>query len=167
MLPAAPIQIAHRVTGLSSKTVLMPVVGASAGLVVLTFLLWPVAALVRKRYKRPLFTSGLDRALYVFSRVVCLLEIVFVALILLPLSFADKNIGFIGDGINPWLQSAHVCGWIALVGLIVLAFAAIRFWRVADLGWWARVHATLLFVASAIFLAFAWWTHLLSPSLRF
>jgi CubicO group peptidase (beta-lactamase class C family) len=167
MLPVAPIQMAHRVTGLSSKTVLLPVVGASLGLIVLTFLLWPVAAVVRKRYKRPLFTTGLDRTLHVVSRVVYLFEIVFVALLLVPLSFADKNIGFIGDGINPWLTTAHIFGWAALLGLIVLGFAAIRFWRAAGVGWWARVHASLLCLASGIFLSFAWWTHLLSPSLRF
>jgi CubicO group peptidase (beta-lactamase class C family) len=167
MLPATPIHMAQRVTGLSSKTVLLPVVGASLGLMILTLLLWPVAAVVRKRYGRPLFTTVLDRILYVLSRVVCLLQIVFVGLIVLPLSLADKNIGFIGDGLNPWLSTAHVFGWLGALGLVVLGFAAIRFWRVRELGWWARVHASLLFLASAIFLSFAAWTHLLSPSLRF
>jgi CubicO group peptidase (beta-lactamase class C family) len=167
MLPSMPIQMAQRVTGLASKKVLLPVVGASLGLLVLTFLLWPVAVLVRKRYGRALFISGLDRTLYVLSRVVCLLQIAFVALIFVPLSLADKDIGLIGDGLNPWLNMAHVFGWGALVGLVLLGFAAIRFWRVPDLGWWARVHASLLFLASAIFLSFAGWTHLLSPSLRF
>jgi hypothetical protein len=90
-----------------------------------------------------------------------------VALIVWPLSMADKNLAFIGDGMNPWLTTAHIMGWITVGGLIVLGLAAVRFWRVPGLGWWARVHATLLFVASTIFLAFAGWTHLLSPSLRF
>ncbi len=167
MLPAMPIDMAQRVTGLSSKTVLLPVVGGSLGLMILTLLLWPVAALVRKRYSRPLFTTALDRLFYVFSRVVCLLQIVFVGLIVLPLSLADKNIGFIGDGLNPWLSTAHILGWLGALGLIVLGMAAIRFWLVPGLGWWTRVHASLLFLASAIFLSFAAWTHLLSPSLRF
>jgi CubicO group peptidase (beta-lactamase class C family) len=167
MLPALPIQMAHRVTGLSSKTVILPVVGTSLGLIILTLLLWPVAALVRKRYGRALFTTALDRVLYLFSRVVCLLQIVFVGLIVLPLSLADKNIGFIGDGLNPWLTTAHVFGWLGALGLVILGLTAIKFWRVSELGWWARLHASLLFLASAIFLSFAAWTHLLSPSLRF
>jgi hypothetical protein len=53
------------------------------------------------------------------------------------------------------------------LGLIVLAIAAMRFWRAPGLGWWTKVHATLLLLASVIFLTFAWWTHLLSPSLKF
>jgi CubicO group peptidase (beta-lactamase class C family) len=167
MAPSAPIQMAHRVTGLTSKKLLLPVLGGSLGLLVLTLILWPVAVIIRKRYGRPLFSTRTDRLLYFASRLVCLLEILFVALILLPLSMADKNIAFIGDGINPWLQTAHVLGWLAAGGLIVLTIAAIRSWKVAGLGWWARVHPTLLWVASVTFLAFAAWAHLLSPSLRF
>jgi hypothetical protein len=167
MLPALPIQMAHRVTGLANKKILLPVVGASQGLLVLTLLLWPVAALVRRRYERALFATRGDRILYFGSRIVCLLEVLFVTLILLPLSLADKDIGLIGDGMNPWLVTGHVLGWLATAGLVLLAIAAVKFWRVPGLGWWTRVHASLLFLASAIFLAFAWWTHLLSPSLRF
>ncbi|HZE56897.1 MAG TPA: serine hydrolase domain-containing protein [Chthoniobacterales bacterium] len=167
LLPAMPIQLAQRVTGLASKKVLLPVLGASQSLIVLTLLLWPVAVIVRKRYGRPLFTSALDRILYVFTRIDCLLQIIFVALILLPLSLADKNIGFIGDGVNPWLSTAHIFGWLAAAGLVIVASAAVRSWRVPGLGWWARVHATLLLIAGVIFMSFAWWNHLLSPSLRF
>src|SRR4051812_39196136 len=139
LLPAAPIQLGQRVSGLESKKVLLPVVGASLGLLVLTILLWPVAALIRRRYRRPLFNSGSDRLLYLAARVVCLFQIVFVLLILLPLSLADKNIGFIGDGLNPWLGVAHIFGWAGAVGLAAVAFAAIKFWRLPGLSWWARV----------------------------
>ena len=167
LLPAMPIQLSQRVTGLANKKFLLPLLAVSQSLIVLTLLLWPIAALVRKRYGRPLFTKPLDRLWYVLSRLACLLQIVFVALILLPLSFADKDIGFIGDGIDPFLRTAHVLGWLAVAGLAVVAFAAIKSWGTPGLGWWARAHATLLFFASAIFLSFAWWSHLLAPSLKF
>lgn len=167
LAPAAPIQMGQRVTGFANKRVLLPALSASLGFLVLTVVLWPVAFLIRKRYGRPLFSTRPDRLLYFASRLTCLLQILFVALILLPLSMADKNIAFIGDGINPWLNTAHVLGWLAVGGLIVLTIAAIRFWKVEGLGWWARVHATLLWLASILFLSFAAWAHLLSPSLRF
>jgi hypothetical protein len=157
----------QRVTGLASRKVLLPVLVVSLGLLVLTLVLWPAAVIIRKRYGRPLFSNGIDRLLYLLSRAVCLLEIVFILLILLPFSLVDKNIAFIGDGINPWLSAAHVLGWLAALGLGILAVAAVRFWRVPDLSWWARVHATLLLISSAIFISFAWWTHLLAPSLKF
>ena len=42
-------------------------------------------------------------------------------------------------------------GWLAAVGLIVLAITAVRFWKLAGLGWWARVHATLLLASIVSF----------------
>lgn len=166
-LPAMPIQIAQRVTGFASKKVLVPVVGASLGLIVLTLALWPVAAIVRRRYRRPLFSGGGDRILYLLSRVVCLLEIGLLVLVVLPLSLVGKNIAYLGDKTDSWLTAAHLCGWAAVLGLVVLILAAVRFWKAPGLGWWARVHPTLLLLASGIFLGFAWWSHLLSTSLKF
>ncbi|MFL6590470.1 MAG: serine hydrolase domain-containing protein [Chthoniobacterales bacterium] len=167
MLPSMPIQVSQRVTGLGNKKILLPLVGASLVLFVLTLLLWPVAALVRKRYGRPLFSASRDRVLYFLTRLICLFQVLFVALILLPLSMADKNIALIGDGANPWLSTAHVFGWLAVLGVIALTLGTIRSWKTTGLGWWAHVHPTLLLLATVIFLSFAWWTHLLGPSLRF
>jgi hypothetical protein len=167
LFPSSPIHLAQRVTGFANKKMLVPLVGGSLGLLLLTLLLWPVAAIIRKRYARPLFSTSMDRALYVVSRLVCLLQVGFIALIAAPLSLANKNIAYLGDGLNPWLTVGHVVGWVATLGLIVLAIAAVRSWMSSGLGWWAKVHATLLLLASITFISFAWWAHLLSPSLRF
>ncbi|HEV2805222.1 MAG TPA: serine hydrolase domain-containing protein [Chthoniobacterales bacterium] len=167
MLPAAPIQIGQRVTGFANKKLLLPALGISLGLVVLSVLFWPVAALIRRRYSRPLFGNTLDRVLYVFTRLLCLLQVVFLLLIVLPLSMADKNIAFIGDGFDPWLNTAHALGWIVVAGFVVIAFSVVRWWRAPGLGWWARVHPTLLLIASGFLISFAWWSHLLTPSLKF
>jgi CubicO group peptidase (beta-lactamase class C family) len=166
-LLSSPVTLEQRVTGLASKTLMLPLIGGSLALLIATVLLWPVAAVIRKRYARPLPLSPRDRLLFLLSRIVCILEISCVALVGLPLSRTDTNISYIGDGLNSWLIAAHITGWLAVVGLVVLAIAALRFWKAPDLGWWPRVHATLLLLASAAFISFAWYGHLLSPSLKF
>jgi CubicO group peptidase (beta-lactamase class C family) len=166
-LVASPITLEQRVTGLANKTLLLPLVGGSLGFLLATVLLWPVAAVVRKRYARPLAFSPADRLLFRLSRVVCMLAIGSLALVGLPLSGADTNISYIGDGLNPWLVAAHIAGWLATAGLAVLAIAALRFWMAPGLGWWARVHATLLLLAGVAFISFAWYGHMFSPSLKF
>jgi hypothetical protein len=50
---------------------------------------------------------------------------------------------------------------------MAIAFSVVRSWRAEGLGWWPRVHSTLLLIASTIFISFAWWSHLLTPSLKF
>jgi hypothetical protein len=166
-LLSSPVTLEQRVTGFASKTVILPLIGGSIALLLATILLWPVAAVIRKRYGRPLPLSSGDRFLFRVSRLVCLLEIGFLALVGLPISRADTDVSYIGDGLNPWLTASHITGWLAALGLIVLAVAALRFWKSPGFGWWGRVHATLLFLASVAFMSFAWYAHLLGPSLKF
>jgi CubicO group peptidase (beta-lactamase class C family) len=166
-LLSSPITLEQRVAGFASKTVILPLIGGSLALVSATVLLWPLAAVIRKRYARPLPLSPGNRILFRLSRLVCILEIGFIALFGLPMSRADTNVSYIGEGLNPWLIASHITGWLAALGLIVLAITALRFWKTPDLGWWARVHAALLLVASVAFMSFAWHWHLLSPSVKF
>ncbi len=166
-LLSSPVTLEQRATGVASKTVILPLIGGSLALLIATVLLWPIAAVIRKRYARPLPVSPGDCLFFRLSRIVCLLEIGSVALVGLPMSRADTNVSYIGDGLNPWLTAAHLTGWLAAAGLIVLAIAALRFWKAPGLGWWPRVHATLLLLASVTFRSFACYGHLLSPSLKF
>lgn len=166
-LLASPVTLEQRVTGFASKAAILPLVGGSLAFLIATVLLWPVAAIIRKRYGRPLPLSPRDRFLFRLSRIICVLEIGCLVLVGLPMSRIDTNISYMGDGLNPWLTASHITGWLAAVGLIVLAIAAVRFWKTPGLGWWPRVHATLLLLASGAFMSFAWSAHLLTPSLRF
>jgi hypothetical protein len=133
----------------------------------LTVVLWPLAALIRRRRHRTLLSDSINGALFVLSRVFCVFWLGMIVAFAIPLSRVDEDIEFIGDKIDPWLFVSHLFGWLAAVGVIVLIIAAFRFWRTIGLGWWTRVHATLLMLAALIFLCFAWQWHLLSPSLKF
>lgn len=166
-LLSSPVTLEQRVTGLASKTVILPLIGGSLALLIATVLLWPVAAVIRKCYARPLPLSPGNRLLFRLSRIVCILEIGCLALVGLPMSRADTDVSYIGDGLNSWLMASHITGWLAALGLIVLGITALRFWKTPGLGWWPRVHATLLLLASVTFISFAWYGHLLSPSIKF
>jgi len=48
-----------------------------------------------------------------------------------------------------------VGGSLAAIGLIVLAIAAMRFWKAPGLGWRVRIHSTLVLFASVAFMTFA------------
>ena len=167
LLPNVPIYMGQRVSGFESKALLIPLVGGSLAIMASTVLLWPVAAIVRKRYGRPLLTDSRGRLWFRLSRVVCLLLIGMLAAFALPFSWVSDDVGYLGDKINAWLQTSIALGWVGAAGLIVLAITAVRFWRTSEIGWWPRVHATLLLCASLILVWFAWQWHMLSPSLNF
>ena len=167
LLPNVPIYLGQRVSGLRSKSVLLPLVGGSLAFIALTLLLWPVAALVRKRYGRTIAPDSRTRWLHRLSRVVCLLILLMPAVLAWPMTRASEDVSFLGNRIDAYLHASHVLGWLACAGLIILILTAVRFWRTAEIGWWPRVHATLLTIATLVFLWFAWQYHMLSPSLNF
>ena len=166
-LLSSPVTLEQRVTGLASKTLILPLIGGSLALLIATVLLWPVAAVIRKRYARPLPLSPRDRLLFLLSRIVCILEISCIALVGLPLSRTDTNISYIGDGLNPWLIAAAYNRMARRSGIDRARNCRAEILENSGSRLVGRVHATLLLLASVAFISFAWYGHLLSPSLKF
>jgi CubicO group peptidase (beta-lactamase class C family) len=167
LLPFPAIYEGQRVPWYASKVFVGVLVGGSLLLALLTVLLWPVAAIIRKRYQRPLFDTKSNRLLYFFSRIVCLGQVIFVLAPIIMFSQGLEHIVILGDAINPWLQAFHVTGWILIAGVVLLIITAVRFVRLPGHGFWFRAHAILLAIGGIAFGLFAWQFHLLDGSVRF
>ena len=167
LMPNVPIYVAQRVSGFESKAVLLPIVGGSLAFIALTLILWPVAAAVRRRYRRVAAPDQRGRLLYRMSRVVCLLIVAMLAALVFPFTKVNDDVGYLGDKANTYLHIAHVFGWLACAGVVVLLLSALYFWRTPGIGWWPRLHSVLLTISVVVFLVFAWQWHMLSPSLQF
>ncbi len=167
MLPFPAIYEGQRVPWYARRTFVGLVIGGNLLLALLTVLLWPVAALVRRRYRRPLFAMKSDRVLFFLSRIVCLGELIFILVPVIAFSQGLEHIVILGDAINPWLVALHIFGWLLTAGVVLLIIAAIRFVRLPGHGLWFRAHAILLAIGGIAFGVFAWQYHLLDASLRF
>ena len=167
MLPFPAIYEGQRVPWYNNKRLVIPVIGGSLLLSLLTVLLWPVAVFVRKRYQRPLFAKSGDRVLYFLSRLVCLGELILILAPVITFSQGLEHIVIMGDAINPWLQALHILGWVVIAGILLLVISAIRFVRLPGHGLWFRAHAILLALGGVAFGLFCWQYHLLDSSLRF
>ena len=167
MLPFPAIYEGQRVPWFNNKRIINPIIGANLALVLLTVLLWPVAAIIRKRYQWPLFAAKGDRVLYFLSRIVCLGELTFILAPVVTFSQGLEHIVILGDAIDPWLQALHIFGWVLMAGLILLVVAAIRFATLPGRGFWFRAHTILLALGGIAFGLFCWQYHLLDMSVKF
>jgi CubicO group peptidase (beta-lactamase class C family) len=167
MLPFPAIYEGQRVSWYANKRLINPLIGGNLALALLTVLLWPVAVVIRKRYQRPLFTAKADRVFYFLSRIVCLFELIFIVVPAIAFSRALENIAILGDGVDPWLRSLHIFGWVTMAGVLFLVIAAARFARLPGHGLWFRAHAILLAIGGIAFGLFCWQYHLLDASLKF
>ena len=166
-LPQAPVYELQRVPWYENQNLIAVFGGGNLVLCLLTLLFWPIAVIVRKRYERRLFAEQKSRFFYFLSRLVCLVEIGFIAVIMIPLTRAEENIAFLGDGLDPWLKTMHVFGWMMIAGVIFLLIASIWFSKGRGLGRWGRLHAFLLAAGGLIFALIAWHSHLFDTSLKF
>lgn len=167
MLPQLPVTEFQRVWWYENKRFVYLILGLSLAITTVTVLLWPIAAIIRKRYHRPLFSNWTNRAIYFFARVICLLQVSYLIVIVVLASRAAESVSLLGDGLDPWLALIHVVGWAIAAGTIFLIVAAVRFWNAPGIGWWTRVHSTLLAGAAVAFTLFAWQCHLLDGSMKF
>src|SRR5260370_19682419 len=169
LVPDCPIAVFQKVSLTQSRPFVLWVIGPAFGFVALTAALFPIAMIVRWRYKRPLFESNIGaKILYLLSPLWC---VIIVAVAVVPRLFL-LNLGNDTTRISAtqdrWLDTIHWLPWIGLDGgVAVIGIATFYFW-VGQFGTLLnRVHPLLSLVASGILLWFGQTYHLMDSSLRF
>ncbi len=135
-------------------------------LLVLTVLLWPVAAIARRHYRHPLEqtppSSHVRRTIF----TVCFIDLAFSIGVVILLALSGSSIGLFSDRLDPWIRLIQFFGWLGVLGAILATYKVIRHWK-EHVWWWRRVHYVLVVLA---FLGFSWFIlywRLLAFSLKY
>lgn len=139
----------------------------AVALFVLTLLLWPVAALLRRHYSRPLNVSPERRRVRWLTRLVCLVNLLFLIAFLVFFSLAQKDIGMLSPKFNPLIRIIQLVGWLGVIGTIAALLNAMLAWKESG-GWlWGKIGETLIAVACMLFVFFVFNWNMLHWSLRY
>ncbi len=134
---------------------------------VLALLFWPLGALLRRHYKQTLPLDPRERRLRLLVRIVCILDLLFVAGFVGFFAMAIKDIGMLSPRYNGLLRLIQIVGWLGVIGTLIAIYNAFVAWTAAGRWIWNRIGATLV----ALFcIAFAWFIiawHMLVFSLRY
>ncbi len=123
-----PFFIFQRVGWLQSKTFNYFVLIAGVAVALLTLILWPVAALVRRHYRRKLLLSRQERWLRIAVRLVCALDLIFLAsLVALVSSTSDPSA--LNGHIDSKIHLMQVLGLIGALGALIAIYNAVQAWR--------------------------------------
>ena len=122
-----PFMVFERVGWLQSKSWNYFVLGASLGIMVLALILWPVNGLLRRHYGKKLDLSSRDRRLRTWTRLVCAIDVLFVLLLVVVLSSGEGAASL--NDIDGRLHALQVLGLIGALGVLVVAYNAVRTWR--------------------------------------
>lgn len=162
-----PAEILQEVPWYQSKNFIQWSIVFALVVFALTLILWPVAALARRHYGRPVEASPRERRARCWARTVCALDLVFWALFLATVVYGAAHLGVLTRGLNPWLRLIQVVGWLGAIGTLVAIWNFAVSVGTAGRWWWSKLHDTLIVVACLLSVWIVWYTHLLSFTLRY
>ena len=145
----------------------LPLIVSALVILLLTLLLWPIAALIRRHYKQPLNVNPQQRWPRLLTRLACLLDLVFVIGLAVFFTMALKDIGMLSPRFNPMLRIIQIVGWIGVIGTLAALYNAFRSWQEPERWFWSKLGDSLIAVACLGFVWFIFTWNLLHWSLRY
>jgi CubicO group peptidase (beta-lactamase class C family) len=136
----------------------LPLIIGSLAVILLTLVFWPVAALLRKHYGKPLALTLKQKRLRLLVRLCCVAYVIFFGAYLLFFSMALKDIGMLSPRSNPWLRLIQIVGWLGVIGTLFAVYNAFRSWQDSQRWLWGRIFDTVIALGcvGAIWFVFTW-----------
>lgn len=141
--------------------IMLPVLGISLFVMLLTLILWFVAWWVRRHYGQKQELTQLEWWLRIVVRLVFAMALIFLAAMVGLIIYATENLDFLTDAGNNWFRFAQVIGVIAAIGTLAVFFNAIHVWISSRHRIWGKLQATVFALACLGFLWFVFAGHLL------
>ena len=148
----SPFMVYDRVPVGESAAWILPAVYASLGIIALTFLYWPAAWFVRRRYKSDLAVAGNARKAYRATRVISGLMLALFAGWMAVLTIMLGDAALLADSSDPWLWLIQIAGAVILVGAVAISgWNAWLTWRDGR-GWTRKLWSALVLLACLLLL---------------
>jgi len=167
MITEDPIEILQKVSWDENKTLLSFALVFAALVFALTLLLWPVGALLRRHYNRPLDLNPSERRLRLLVKLACAVDLIALLAFSGLMAYGFSNLSVFSDRSDPWLRVLQLVFLLGVIGTFGALYATYRLWRSASRGLWNTVYSGGLLLASVIFLWFVAASRILQASLQY
>jgi CubicO group peptidase (beta-lactamase class C family) len=142
------------------------IIGFSLCVIVLTLLMWPIGAMIRKHYGKPLTLDPGAKRLRMLVYLVCFGVVAYAAGLLLFVSLTN-NPGALSDSKDIWLHLLQVLGLLAGLGSLIVILNCLKSWGDGQQWFWYKVWNTFLAFGCVGFFWFIYHWHLLNFHLNY
>ena len=145
----------------------LPLLGGMVGVMLLMLALWPIQALVRRRYGRAFPLSGRTAQLYRAARIAALADLLALGGFVAIAQAAGTKLALFDDPLDVWLRLLQLLCLVGVVGAGLSVWNAVRVWTEGGRSWWAKTSVTVTMLALVAFVWFVFTLQLISPSLNY
>jgi len=142
------------------------VIGFSICMIALTLLLWPIAAILRKHYAKPLTLSEPARRARTLVHVVCFVVVAYLIGLAVLLNSLEKP-GGLGSAGDLKIHLLQIIGLLTGVGALIAIYAAAKSWGDPEQWGWYKIWNVLLAAGCVGFFWFIYHWHLLNFNLNY
>ncbi len=162
-----PIMVLSPVPFWESGAWQVPLLIFALGMLTLTVIFWPLKALLRWRYGSPFALTGRAATLYRLTRVVALIDVVFLGGWALAITLGSEDLDFLTDA-SDWIWRAfQVVGLVGAIGTIIPALNFFTGLGDATRPWWTKLTDLLILIAAVLVVFFAITLKLFALSLNY
>ena len=158
----SPFMVFDRAPVSKSAAWLKPALYVGLGILLLTFLQWPVSAMIRRHYKAPLTLQRRTLVAYRAVRVAAGLVVVMAAAWVISLSTLKALPSF-----DPLLWTLQIAGAVIFVGGVLVAAWNLLIVRQDKRGWFRTLWAVLVLLAMLLALHTAWTFGLIAMTVNY
>lgn len=145
----------------------MPLLIATIAMLGLTVLFWPIKAILRWRYDRPFALRGRAAWLYRGTRLVALVDLVFLGGWLGFLAMASQKLALFSVATDPLLHLLQFLGLVGTVGVVVPVWDFVASLPDRTRPWWTKATTLLVALACLATLWFGYSEHLIGWSVNY
>jgi len=162
-----PVFVFQRSPWNENSSLHLPLIVSAIVVLVLTLLLWPVGAVLRRHYGQPLNLTPQQRRLRLMVRLACLFDLLFLSGLAVFFTLSEKDIGILSPRFNPLLRTIQIVGWLGVLGTLAALYNAFHSWREQGRWFWSKPADTLIALACFAFMWFVFTWNMLHWSLRY
>lgn len=162
-----PFMVFKRVGLLENAQIILPVLGFSLFIMLLTLVLWPVSWIVRRHYGATVEFTRKEWWFRLIVRLSFLFNILFVGALLILVINLMSNLDLLSDSGNNWIRLMQVIGALGIIGIPVVVFHAVHAWMSKRYRIWGKIQATIFGLVSLGYLWFVYVGNLLSFTSQF
>jgi CubicO group peptidase (beta-lactamase class C family) len=145
----------------------LPLLIGMCGVFVLMVALWPIQALVRRRYGQRFPLAGRDAMLYRAVRLAAICDLAALIGYVAVAQAASIKLALFDDALDPALRVLQLLCLLGVVGAVLGLWNAARVWGDRARSWWAKTSVTAQTLALLAFVWFVISLQLVTASLNY